>query len=162
MNMLSARLQTAHMVPATKSAELSDCVGSMISILQSLLVDIDAGLLGSIADRARAETFDDLLDHASAYQKQGQKLSGVLAGVAFEDAIRQIARKHQVVRAQVEDIINDLAKKDVLSATKAKRAKVAAHVRTKATHALWDEFDLSDVKTTIDFARELIGEFLDP
>jgi len=33
-------------------------------------------------------------------------------------------------------------------------------VRTKATHAQWDEFDLSDVSATIDFTNELIDSEL--
>src|SRR5262245_41261619 len=42
-------------------------VGEIAEILRSLLTDAQSGLLTSIADRARAETFDDFLDHASAY-----------------------------------------------------------------------------------------------
>ncbi len=44
---------------------------------------------------------------------------------------------------------------------KAKRARVAAHVRTKATHAQWDDFHLNDVKVTIEFTEELILSHLE-
>lgn len=43
-----------------------------------------------------------------------------------------------------------------LSGVKAKRARAAADVRTKATHAQWDEFELDDVRSTIEFTRDLI------
>ena len=64
-------------------------------------------------------------------------------------------------KALSDDLISALAKADIISQTKAKRARVGAHVRTKATHAQWDEFDLNDVKGAIDFCRELISEKLD-
>ena len=45
----------------------------------------------------------------------------------------------------LEDIINTLAKQSVITGQQSKQAKVAAHVRTKATHAQWDEFNLEGV-----------------
>ena len=68
--------------------------------------------------------------------KAGRKESGVIAGVVFEDTIRRIAKNNQVTVKPLETIIDDLRKKGVITATKAKRAKSCAHVRTKATHAL--------------------------
>jgi hypothetical protein len=53
-------------------------------------------------------------------------------------------------------MISQLTATNVLTPTKAKRARVAAHVRTKATHAQWDEFDKGDVQATIEFSEELI------
>src|SRR6266496_2899557 len=135
-------------------------VGEIAAILQGLQADAKHGLLASIADRARAETFDDFLDHAEAYYEEDRKNeAGVIAGVVFEDALRSICRKRNITEkgVQLDDLISALVKVDVLSATKAKRARVAAHVRAKATHAQWDEFDIKDAKAAIDLARELIG-----
>jgi hypothetical protein len=33
-------------------------------------------------------------------------------------------------------------------------------VRTKASHAQWDEFEIEDVKATIEFTREVISASL--
>lgn len=133
-------------------------------LLQSLLKDIEAGLLMSIADRASAETFDNFLDHADAYLSEGRKQeAGVIAGVVFEDCLRRICRKYQTPEKNIklDELISTLAKLDVLTATKAKRARAAAHVRTKATHAQWDEFDLHDVSASVEITRELILRELD-
>ena len=156
---VSAKLNSARGVDA--DSQKSECVGAMISILENLLVDVEAGLISSLVDRIRAETFDDFLDHAERYHKSGEKFSGVIAGVVFEDTIRRIAQNNGASVGHLETTINDLVKKGVITATKAKRAKVASHVRTKATHAEWDEFDLKDVSGTIDFTRELISAHLD-
>jgi len=139
-------------------------VGEFTDLFNYLLVDIEQGLLSSVVDRVRAEAFDDFLDHAELYYKDGRKSeAGVIAGVVFEDTIRKICDKNTIAQKglKLDDLISSLAKGDVISQTKAKRARAAAHIRTKATHAQWDEFALEDVKATIDFTRELITDKLD-
>jgi len=134
-------------------------VGALAQVLSNLLKDAQAGLISSVADRARAEVFDDFLDHAKAYLAEGHSnRAGVIAGVVFEDALRRVCRKHHIEERGVnlDNLISTLTTGNVLSPTKAKRARVAAHVRTKATHAQWDEFDTGDVRATIEFAEELI------
>jgi len=143
---------------------IPSAVGSASAILQALLIDIDRGLLSSVADMARAETFDNFLDHAKSYHAAGSKQeAGVIAGVVFEDSIRRVCDKHNIEQANVklDSLISSLTKSSTISQTKAKRARVAAHVRTKATHAQWDEFDLSDVAVTIEFTEELILNHID-
>ena len=139
-------------------------VGSLNEILKNLREDINRGLISSILDQARAEVFDDFLDHAKHYESNGNKdEAGVISGVVFEDSLRRICRKNSINEKdeKIDLLISKLVKKNVLTKTKAKRARVSADVRTKATHAQWDEFDLSDVKTTIKFTEELILNHLE-
>jgi hypothetical protein len=143
---------------------ITDTVGNLNELLEQFSVDIKKGLLSSMLDAARGETFDDFLDHAQDYLNRNLKQeAGVIAGVVFEDTIRRICEKHQIVQKSIslEDLINALVKNVVISQLKAKRAKASSHVRTKATHAQWDEFELEDVKATIEFTRELILSNLD-
>ena len=139
-------------------------VGELAEVLKSLMSDADAGLLVSVADKARAELYDDFLDHGEAYYKESRKNeSGIIAGVVFEDTLRRICRKQGIPEkgSNLDALISELSRLGELSGVKAKRARVAAHVRTKASHAQWDEFALEDVKATIDFTRELIAAKLD-
>jgi len=139
-------------------------VGEFSHLLQNLLKDIHKGLISSIADRARAEVFDDFLDHARSYLKDGRKNeSGVIGGVVFEDSLRRVCRKQGIQEGGVklDQLISDLTSKGILSPTKAKRARAAAHVRTKATHAQWDEFDIADVRAAIKFTEELILNYVE-
>lgn len=139
-------------------------VGEVRAILINLLADAQAGLITSVADNVRAEVFDDFLDHAKAYQNKGRKKeAGVIAGVVFEDSIRRVCRKHDIEERgkKLDDLISALTKSNVLSATKAKRARVAADVRTKATHAQWDEYDEKDLKTAIEFTEEFIAQHVE-
>jgi hypothetical protein len=84
------------------------------------------------------------------------------ACVVFEDTIRRIYRdKIADDRDQsLENLINALAKLDVITGQQSKQAKVAAHVRTKATHAQWDEFDLEGVESTIQITKLFLREHL--
>jgi coproporphyrinogen III oxidase len=144
--------------------EVNTVVGQLTELLIHLRDDINHGLLSSIIDSARAETFDDFLDHAKEYICLKRKNeSGVIAGVVFEDTIRRICDKNSISQKgeSLENLINTLVKANVISTLKAKRAKAAAHVRTKATHAQWDEFELDDVEATISFTRDLITSKLD-
>jgi hypothetical protein len=139
-------------------------VAELGALLINLLRDADAGLLVSVSDQVRAETFDDFLDHATAYLNDGRKNeAGTIAGVIFEDSIRRVCRKQAIQEKDVklDQLISKLATMGNLSATKAKRARAAADVRTKATHAQWTEFDESDVQSTIEFTREFIASKLD-
>jgi hypothetical protein len=132
-------------------------------LLKRLRADIADGLLVDLESVIVAEAFDDFLDHAVAYERANRKSeAGVVAGVVFEDTIRRICRKNQIQEKgrSLEDLLNDLNKATLLTGTKTKRAKSAAHVRTKATHAQWDEFDMSDVRTTIELTRELLDKHM--
>jgi hypothetical protein len=139
-------------------------VGELGAVLRNLMADADAGLLASVADKAGAEAFDDFLDHADVYYRDSRKNeAGVIGGVVFEDTLRRICRKQDIAEKglQLDGLISELTNRGELSGVKAKRARVAAHVRTKASHAQWDEFELEDVKATIEFTRELISLKLD-
>jgi hypothetical protein len=138
-------------------------IREMATVLQALLEDIDAGLIANFGNAIRAETFDEFLDHAEIYRKEGKKqAAGVLAAVVFEDTVRRICRDKGITEKsrQLEDLINDLAKQGTITLLQSKQAKVAAHVRTKATHAQWDEFDLAGVLDTIQTTRRFVQEHL--
>ena len=135
-------------------------VGEVTVILELLLQDIDRGLLASIEDQTRASVFDDFLDHAKEYTRNNISNE---AGVVFEDTLRTICRNSDIDEKdkKLHFLIDQLVKSGILTQVKAKRARVAAHVRTKATHAQWDEFEIEDVNTTIEFTEELILKHLE-
>ena len=156
---LPYRLKTDRIVSRRHGYMIHSSVGELAEVLTALQRDADLGLLASVADMTRAETFDDFLDHAEAYLKEQRKnATGVIAGVVFEDSLRRVCRKNMIAEkgVQIDDLISSLSSNGVISGTKAKRARSAAHVRTKATHAQWNEFDLDDVRATIEFTRNFI------
>ena len=87
----------------------------------------------------------------------------MIVGVVFEDSMRRICRKYSIAEKDVnlDTLISQMVKDNKLTEMKAKRARAAAHVRTKATHAQWDEFTAKDVAATPAVTRELIEAHLD-
>lgn len=143
---------------------INENVGEGAAILKNIYIDINLGLISNLSDRVRAEVFDDFLDHAKEYLKEGNKNeSGVIVGVVFEDTIRRLSRKNKLEEKgkKLDELISSLVKISILSQSKAKRARSAAHVRTKATHAQWDEFDLNDVQSAVTLTDELIQNYID-
>ena len=140
-------------------------IGSeMIGLLTNLSQDLNDGLLGSITDGARAETFDNFLDHGKAYlEKDCEWEAGVIAGSVFEDTVRRICNKNNIPEAGVnmDTLISALDKAGVITPIQAKRARTAAAVRTSAAHARKSELNRSDVKETMVFTRHLLEEKLD-
>lgn len=133
------------------------------STLQLLLADVEKGLVGTIANKIRAETFDDFLDLAVAYQGRGAKENaGVIAGVVFEDTMRKIYadKIDKVTRPDLEQVIIALTKKEVITEEQAKQARVAQLVRNKAAHADWDGFTMEGVNDTIKITKALIEAHL--
>ncbi|WP_295374554.1 hypothetical protein [uncultured Pseudacidovorax sp.] len=136
-----------------------EAVAQAAALLLNLSKDAECGLIEGIVIAAQVELFDDFLDHATVYLKAGKKQqAGVIAGVFFEDSIRKLARKFEIPEkgVKLDELISELQKSGQLTALQAKRARVAASLRTSATHAQWDEFVPDDVRAVIEFSHELI------
>lgn len=127
-----ARFETSNMIGDGDKAEI---VGNVRGILQSLLDDVEAGLITRLESRIVGEAFGDFLDQAERMASRGEIASGVLAGVVSEDTVRRIGRDNGIEHGKVDQVISMLVKAEVITDAKAKSARVGAHVRTKATHA---------------------------
>ena len=99
------RLTGSQLGLAALSFTVSEKVLSMAAILRSMLADVDAGLVSTLANAIRAEAFANFLDHAVEYQKKKYKNeAGVILGVVFEDTMRKIYadRIDKVARPELE------------------------------------------------------------
>ncbi len=138
-------------------------VGAVGEMLKNMLEDARRGLLTSVADNACAETFDDLLDHADEYFREGRKDgSGILASAVFEDTLRKVARSNEIIEADtnLDAVISSLKREGVITKIVAKRCRTAADVRNAALHADWEAFTLGDVEDVIKLTRQLLEEHL--
>jgi hypothetical protein len=132
-------------------------------MLAALRHDVGLGLTRQISAVAQVEVVDDFIDQADHYLR-GNKVgpAGVIVGVVFEDTIRRACERLGIEQKDVEleQLITALEKIGAIEKVKAKRARAAAHVRTKATHAQWEEFDVNDVEAALRFTREMIDRLL--
>jgi hypothetical protein len=128
-------------------------------LLDSVLEEIQKGLLRKAEYIFVASTFDDFLDHAEEYHKAGKKMeSSVLVSAVFENSVRKLCTKSAVKESGValDALIDALVKVNVLTTVKAKRIKGYSAVRNKALHAQWDDFDIRDVGEMIKGTREIL------
>ena len=138
-------------------------IDELVHVLNYLINDIEDGLLVSLENAAKAESFEDFLDHAELYLEDNRKdPAGAIAGVVFEDTIRRLCRLYGIIDngRSCDDLINAIKSNGKMTSIESKEAKVCADVRAKATHALWNEFNKSQVETTIKFTRRLIRDRL--
>lgn len=147
----------------TKGYAINRVVGQLTAVLNELLSDIDAGLISSAIDQARAETLDDLLDVALFYFAEKRKDgSGILGTAVFEDTLRRVARKTGLNDKGVKTdvLITQMTQAGTITPIMAKRCRAAAGVRNSALHGQWDELSLDDAHAVISLTRELLSTHL--
>jgi len=132
------------------------------STLRGLLIDVDEGLVGTIADKIRAETFESFLDQAEAHRDRAKDFAGVIASVMFEDTLRRMYanRIDKFQRPDLEQVIIALEQKQVITQEQGRQARVAQLVRNKALHADWANFTRGGIDDTIKITKALIEEHL--
>ncbi|MBI4223030.1 MAG: hypothetical protein HY607_10170, partial [Planctomycetes bacterium] len=120
-------------------------IQKMQGLLSSAKEEWSKGLLRKIEYVISAATFDDFLDHAAKYHKANKKSeASVLASAVLEDTMKKVALKNGIKtdKLSLENLIEDLVKKDIFTLVKSKRVKGYVAVRNQALHAEWDKFDI--------------------
>jgi len=135
----------------------------MFGLLVSAKQEWVQGLLRQIEYVIAAETFDDFLDHAAIYHKGNKKTeASILASAVLEDTVKKIANKNGINPSgkSLDELIDELAKTDVITPVKAKRYKGYSGVRNSALHAEWGQIDIRDVGELINGVKEMIVQYL--
>jgi len=107
------QIELAMSIPTVRQKVLT-----IAAMLKSMLADVDAGLVATLANAIRAETFDNFLDHAVAYQKESRKTeAGVIAAVVFENTMRKIYadKIDKLSKHELEQVIIQLTKNHVIT-----------------------------------------------
>ena len=120
----------------------SHSIQQIFGLLKSVKEEWENGMLGQIEYSISGATFDDFLDHAEEYHKGNKKTeSSVLASAVLEDTVKKICKKNNIETngKRLDNLIDDLVKRNILTPVKAKRAKASAGVRNRASHAEWEK-----------------------
>lgn len=165
IRLLAPDLSSEHRRRGESAAEYENvewAAGTLGAILASLVADIDAGLLVSIQQRAKAEVFSDYLDMVEHYLEAGQlQMAGAIISIVFEDAIRRACEQHSIEAEALEQRVNALRSTNLLTKTQAQLCKSAAALRNQALHADWT-FGETEVQTAVSITRMVIGTLLSP
>lgn len=135
-------------------------VGQVNEILGYLIADLDDGWFFSIEDQARAGVFENLLEQAKSYAKSKRHCeAGVLSAAVFEDVLRSLCRKNDILEngVRISKLISILRDQGVFSKNQEAQALAFVRVRNSALHCHWDEFNLGEVERLVSFDTELVG-----
>jgi len=150
-----------HNAPISSPSVQENIIEAIRGTLESVLREIDSGLISSLQSTVTGEVLTDLiklsrkvLDEAAA---DGKNVAAVLSAAAFEDTIRRIAAKHGLPeREKLADTLEAMKKNGILKGAQVGIAQSYLGFRNKALHAKWDEIDVAAVQSVLAFTEQMI------
>ena len=147
--------------PATRAEKIDEGLG----ILRAVNGEIEFGLLPQIEGLISGEIFGDFLDMAEHLLDNNYfQIVPSLVGAVLEDALRRIAKAHDVLVKPDSDNISSLNTKlaDASVYSNFVRKKVALWnaIRDNADHGKFDDNKTQDVRGMLEGVREFLGNHL--
>ena len=123
--------------------------------------DYEGGYLLKVRTLISAELLDSVLDQASELLDAGYKDPAcVIAGVALENALKELCNKNNVTQGKLDKMNADLYKLGLYNSGMQKQITAWADRRNDAAHGNWDAYTKEDVKNMIEGINRFIAEHL--
>ncbi len=123
--------------------------------------DFNSGFLINIRSLIKAEDSVEILDQAEELLHANYKdPAGVLAGVALEIALKDLCNRNSVLVAKMDSMNTELCKLGVYNLGMQKQITAWAHLRNKAAHGEFSEYNNADVDLMIKGVTRFIGDYL--
>jgi len=134
-------------------------LNSLRGTLAAAREDYLGGYLSRTRSLLRAEVSEDVLEQAETLLSAGFKDPAcVVAGVALENALRDLGEREGIAAGKLERMNADLAAKEAYNKGMQKQITAWAHWRNKAAHGEWNEYTSDDIRAMIDGVRRFIAE----
>ncbi len=121
--------------------------------------DIDGGYLFDLQQAVSGELFGDFVGSAKAALEDGHyTVASVLACAALEDALKRyaIANGLNVDDQTMENVVNALKSKGLVSGAQKSLLAAMPKVRNAAMHAEWDKLTPQDAGSVIGFVEQFL------
>ncbi|MEA2066232.1 MAG: hypothetical protein U9Q18_06845 [Caldisericota bacterium] len=146
------------------SAQISQMLGIAISVKH----DYEKGLLVNIRALVQADIFADFLEMGEYLLKKGYKdAATVIIGTVLEDSLRKLCDKNGIstnggngIPLTIDPLNAALAKADVYSKLVQKQITTWAHVRNKAAHGEYQEYDKNQTEMMLLFVQNFAEQYL--
>ena len=140
----------------------------MLGVVTAIKHDIDNGLLVNFKTLIQADIFADFLEMGEYLLNGGYKdASAVIIGSVLEDGLRKLAEKNKISITNdqgkaltIEPLNNELAKKEVYSKLIQKQITSWAHIRNKAAHGEYVEYNKDQVQMMLYFVQKFTSDYL--
>ena len=140
----------------------------MLGVANAIKHDVSNGLLVNIKSLALAEVFADFLEMGEYLLNEGYKdAAAVIIGSVLEDGLRKLCERASLPVVgnsgkplTIDPLNTQLAKADIYSKLVQKQITSWAHVRNKAAHGEYDEYNTEQVRMMLLFVQSFAGEHL--
>ncbi|WP_417442620.1 hypothetical protein [Idiomarina abyssalis] len=130
--------------------------------------DVENDLIGSIKGLLQAEIFANFLEIGEHLLSEGYKdAAAVTIGAVLEDGLRELCKKNNIAITKpngspltIEPLNAELAKNEVYSKLTQKQITSWAHIRNKAAHGQYNEYDKSQVEMMLLFVQGFAEQHL--
>jgi hypothetical protein len=128
-------------------------------IFRAAAEDYQGGYLFNIRTLAKAEVLSDALTQAKELLAAGYKDPAcILARVALESALKDLAGKHGVPEGKLEKMNADLCKVGAYNMAKQKQVTAWAEVGNKAAHGDWSTYTEQDASAMVIGVENLVAD----
>lgn len=133
------------------------------AVLKAAKGDYDGGYLFDTRKRIEAEVFDEFLEQADYFLKDGYfQVAAVVAGAVLEDGLRKLCIAQGVIlpdQPKLDWMNGELAKTGLYDKMVQKKVTWLADIRNKAAHGRWKEFIMEDASEMISGVRRLMTDY---
>ena len=138
----------------------------VVGVARAIKHDLDNGLLVQFKALVQADVFADFLEMGEYLLQEGYKdAAAVIIGSVLEDGLRKLAEANGIPLMQTSgkpmtiDPLNvELAKQDVYSKLVQKQITSWAHIRNKAAHGEFGEYNKEQVQMMLLFVQGFAAE----
>jgi hypothetical protein len=143
-------------------------ISQVQGIALSVQHDIENDLLGSIRGLLQADIFADFLEIGEHLLEEGYKdAAAVTIGAVLEDSLRKLCKKNEIETIKpngspmtIDPLNAELAKKNIYSKLVQKQVTSWAHIRNKAAHGEYGEYDKAQVQMMLLFVQGFADQHL--
>ena len=140
----------------------------MLGVANAIKHDVSNDLLVNIKSMAQAEVFADFLEMGEYLLNEGYKdAAAVIIGSVLEDGLRKLCERASLPLIgssgkplTIDPLNAQLAKAGVYSTLVQKQVTSWAHIRNRAAHGKYDEYNTEQVQMMLLFVQSFAGEHL--
>ena len=128
-------------------------------IFRAAREDYEGGYLFNIRTLAKAEVLSDAIDQAKELLASGYKDPAcILARVALESALKDLASRHGVGEGKLDRMNADLTKAGAYNMAKQKQITAWAEIGNKAAHGEWSHYTTQDAAAMVAGVESLVAD----
>lgn len=143
-------------------------ISQMFGIANTIKHDYEKGLLYEIRVLLQADIFADFLEMGEYLLNEGYKdAAAVIIGAVLENSLRKLCDKNGIATVDnngrpltIEPLNAALTKAEIYSKLLQKQITSWAHIRNKAAHGEYSEYDHEQVKMMLLFVQNFAEQYL--